>query len=340
MDITPLSKRTYLHLPTFARFVPTPEGRPALAAVLDIADGVCSRRVRRGGPTLLVLHGPPGTGKTHLALALVQQVTSRCPDLGVTILQAGDLGDEERKDALARARHSDLVVIEDVQHLPARAVEPLVQLLDCLAAWQRQVMVTANAGPAELANRGQRFPARLTSRLAAGLVIRLTPLGRAGRLALLQQEARRRRLKVAPEVLAWLADNLAGARQLLGALTQVKALARLQPLDVETVADHFRAQALAGAVTVEQIAQRVSGYFRVAPKALQSRRRSPSILWPRQVGMYLARQLTPLSLAQIGAYFGGRDHSTVLHACRKVEAALTDNVRLSGAVRQLHAELA
>ncbi|HYT93717.1 MAG TPA: helix-turn-helix domain-containing protein, partial [Gemmataceae bacterium] len=92
-------------------------------------------------------------------------------------------------------------------------------------------------------------------------------------------------------------------------------------------------------ITVERIAERVGGYFRVEPAQLQSRRRYRGVLLPRQVGMYLARQLTGLSLEQIGAYFGGRDHSTVLHACRKVEQALDSDAALSGAVRQLHAEL-
>jgi chromosomal replication initiator protein len=100
------------------------------------------------------------------------------------------------------------------------------------------------------------------------------------------------------------------------------------------------ASATAARVTVERIAQRVGGYFRVVPRQLQSRRRYRNILVPRQVGMYLARQLTGLSLGQIGAYFGGRDHATVLHACRKVEQAITEDAALSGAVRQLHADLA
>ena len=83
----------------------------------------------------------------------------------------------------------------------------------------------------------------------------------------------------------------------------------------------------------------VGQHFRVEPARLCSRGRTREVLLPRQVGMYLARRLTPLSLVQIGAYFGGRDHSTVLHACRKVEQALASDAGLSGAIRQLHADL-
>ena len=108
---------------------------------------------------------------------------------------------------------------------------------------------------------------------------------------------------------------------------------------MDAVAESFRTDADARRATVERIAQRVGRYFRVEARRLQGRDRSRQALLPRQVGMYLARRLTDLSLEQIGAYFGGRDHSTVLHACRKVEQALADDLVLSGAVRQLQADL-
>jgi len=243
---------------------------------------------------------------------------------------------------LHEARDSDLLIIEDLQHLPARSAEALARTLDVLRARGRQVVCTASAGPQQLAHRGEPPPARLTSRLAAGLVVGLEPLPAAGRLAVLEDKAKRKRLPVGREVLAWLAERLGGGRELEGALNRLEALTRLhgRPPDVPAVAAQFGERDAAGPVTVERIAQRVGGYFRVKPEQLQSRRRYRGVLVPRQVGMYLARQLTELSLGQIGAYFGGRDHSTVLHACRKVEAALARDVTLSGAVRQLHADLA
>jgi chromosomal replication initiator protein len=185
-------------------------------------------------------------------------------------------------------------------------------------------------------------PVRLASRLAGGLVVGLELFGPASRHEFLRRLGEGRGLAIDPAVLAWLAENTPGsARQLEGALTRLADLARAlgRPPDEAEVRAAFRPDAETHRPTVERIAQRVSRHFRVEPARLRSRGRTREVLLPRQVGMYLARRLTALSLEQIGAYFGGRDHSTVLHACRKVERALADDPGLSGAVRQLHAEL-
>ena len=332
--------------PTFARFTAAAENRPALLAVQQVAVCVASRRTRRADNPLLV-HGPPGVGKSHLVSALVGEVTRNAPDFIVHLVAAGDLDtwddSEEREDPFEAARRCDLLIVEDLQHLPLRSAEKWVQLFDYLLARDRQMVFTANAGPQHLNHRGQRFPARLSSRLASGLVVHLPPLSVAGRLALLKDQAQRRQLAVGHDVLAWLAEHLTGGgRHLEGALTRLETLARMhhRPLDVAAVAGHFQEQAEANRPTVERIAERVSGYFRVRPQELQSRRRYRTVLLPRQVGMYLARRLTSLSLQQIGAYFGGWDHSTVRHACKKIETDLARDAVLSGAVRQIHADLA
>jgi chromosomal replication initiator protein len=289
-----------------------------------------------------MFHGPAGSGKTHLISALVTEVTRQCPQAVITVKAAQDLADcslEGGSDSFDLARQCDLYVLEDLQHLPAWAAWLLAHLVDYLHTRQCAMVLTAVAGPRHLEN----LPARLVSRLVGGLVVGLEPLSAQSRLAVLQDKAQRRQLAIRPDVLAWLAEHLTGGgRQLEGAISRLEALARLQsgPLDLLAVSGHFQAEVEAGRPTVDRIARRVGGYFRVQPDQLQSRLRSRQVLLPRQIGMYLARQLTGLSLEQIGAYFGGRDHSTVLHACRKVKQTLDRDAVLLGAVRQMHAELA
>jgi chromosomal replication initiator protein len=334
---------------TFARFVACPENRSALLAVQEVAASICARRPVRFSP--LFIHGPAGCGKTHLTSALVDEVTRNRLHLAVHVLSARVFGDtiQGRRDFaefmadISGLSESDLAIVEDLQHLSPRAAESLVQILDNRQTHGRPTVCTATTGLQALHWRGERLPARLTSRLAGGLVVGVQPLQAASRLAILEDKAQRQQLAVSREVLVWLAEHLGGGgRELEGALTQLQTLVGMHsgPLEVAQVATHFGQQARETEVTVERIVEQVSGFYRVPAGQLQSRLRSRKVLLPRQVSMYLARQLTPLSLGEIGSYFGGRDHSTVLHACRKMEQELEHDPVLSGAVQQLQHQLA
>ncbi len=331
---------------TFSRFVPAPENRSALMALDHLATCLCSGLHQRLIAPLFV-HGPPGTGKTHLMTALAEAVARRGSARTITLLGAADFqqqASDQETHPLLDCKQCDLLIIEDLQMLrvsenaATSVFEALVEVLDYRHARQQPSVLTANAGPAEI----RHFPPRLVSRLAAGLVVRIEPLQYASRLLFLQEMAQRRQLAARSEVLDWLARNLTGGgRQLEGALNQLAVLSSMQQRlpDIADIEIHFREQASAARPTVERIAERVGHCYRIQARHLQSRRRYQSVLLPRQVGMYLARQLTDLSLQEIGRFFGGRDHSTVLHACRKIERQLEADVSLSGTVNQLRADL-
>ncbi len=327
---------------SFRDWIELPENRAACVAANRVAQSIGAAKLSRTLNPLL-LHGPSGSGKTHLLTILVHEIVRQAPDRVICQVAAGELtagtSNGSEGDSLAEARRADLLIVEDLQQLPARAAEAFVRLVDHGLARGQQQIFTACAGPGRLAH----LPARLTSRLAGGLVVGLSALSAESRRVYLAERARRRGLALEPAVRDWLAEHLSGSGRILdGALARLEALSRIEgrPATVREVTAQFRAEAETGRPTVERIAEGVGSYFRVEPQQLQSRSRMRSTLVPRQVSMYLARQLTDLSLEQIGAYFGGRDHSTVLHACRKVEQALADDVPLSQAVRQLHADLA
>jgi chromosomal replication initiator protein len=326
--------------PTIARWVSTPENYPARMAVDRVADQVCCGRPQRENNPIF-LHGPSGTGKTHLVESLAREAAARRPDLTIRIMAARELTGQDLISSTGRKyeplHECDLLVVEDVQKLPPRANEVMVATLDNRLARHRQTAVTANKGPAQLIGMTNR----LTSRLASGLVVGLAPLGRASRLSFLQDRIERRQVAVGRDVLTWLAENLPGSvRRLEGAVARLEVLTRHHGRfpDLETVVDQFRLEIEAERPTVQLIAERVGRHFQVDPRLLQSRRRSRGTLVPRQLAMALTRRLTPLSLEQIGTYFGGRDHSTVLHACRKLESGR--DAALVSVMRQLQAEFA
>jgi chromosomal replication initiator protein len=350
--------------PTLGRFLVVPENRAAFLAIEAIGAAFQTNLAHRL-VTPLMLHGPGGAGKTHLATALIHELMRQNVQLGVRQMVANDWkmllmqrpsntpegasrsGDSTRDPSetptwLAEARAADFLVVEDLHHLPSGAAEAMVQLLDERQGHHLPTLGTSRFGPRQLAQRSPRLGERLTSRLAAGLVVALAPLQADSRLRLLQEFAQRRQLAVGLDILRWLATHLAGGgRQLEGVVAQLDTLAKLQrrPLQLADIRPHFRAQMEALQPSVERIVEQVGGHFGIEPADLYSRRRLRSILLPRQISMYLARRLTGLSMKQIGARLGGHDHSTVLHACRKIEDASRRDALLSGAIRQLQGEL-
>lgn len=316
--------------PPAARMLALPENRSAFAALQATLAGLASDATT-SAPQLLYVFGSSGSGKT----CLIQTLTDELAALGknATVVAARDFAECE---ALIER---DLVIVEDLQQLPPRQAEALIHVLDERQRCDLPTVVTALQGPSELQHRGELYSRRLTSRLAGSLVVELQPLQAASRRRLLERFAKDAHLAVAADVLDWLAQQLVtGGRQLAGAIRQLKTLQALQkkPLSVENVRNRFETMHL----TAERITDAVCQYYDVKPRQVLSARRSREVLLPRQLSMYLTRQLTNCSLERIGACFGGRDHKTVLHACQKMAQAVRSDAALAGVIRQLQASLA
>lgn len=316
-----------------AGIVEVPENRPALLAIRELVRVFAGEDV--DAPLLFFLHGRPGMGKTRLASKLIDGIQKIAPHVAVSQLSASDLTASAAPELLQAAREADFLVLEDLQHLHPSFVEAIIDLLDQRDAEGRYTLVTATSGPKELCHRGVVFPARLRSRLAAGLVIALESLSIESRIAALVQWTQG--LSIDREALAWLARQLSTWREIEGAVTQMTA--QDEPLTPSVMRRRFEDVAAMRELTVERIAERVADYFDLSPRWLRSQLRQRGVLQARQISMYLARRLTKLPLERIGRYFGGRDHSTVLHACAKVEKVLATPSELAGTIRQLEAEL-
>jgi chromosomal replication initiator protein len=290
-----------------------------------------------------VLHGTPGTGKSRLNASFVAYVNTLGSGLTAQVVSAGDVArspDESLSDS--ELRDCDILALEDIQHLPERAADRACDLLDQRTAHRRSTIITASAGPAQLSH----LPQRLTSRLAAGLVIHLRPLTTASRHAILAATAKEKNVPLTEDAIAWLAEQptSGGVRATLGLLQNLAQVADTFPGPL-TRDDVERVLAQHGQLTpdtseVSRIISRVANAFAISEKELLGESRLRAILRPRQVAMYLARELTTLSLPRLGTAFGGRDHTTVLHACRKVEAEIRNNATLAQQVRDLQASLA
>jgi chromosomal replication initiator protein len=302
----------------------------------------CIQQGGKGRPiNPLYLHGPTGTGKTHLLMHLREQV-------GGMVWSAGDWNTGEDASPLPTDSLAELpgvvpgvlpgvLLVDDLHRFPPRADETLVGLVDRCLVRPLQLVVTATVGPALLPNASRR----LASRLASGLVVGLQPLGLESRRVALERAAQHRSLSLGDEVLQFLAAKLPGSfRALEGALNRLETLGPRPSLQaVRTLLDADSTPRTASEA-LERIIARVCDYFQVPANDLRSARRSRQVMVPRQVSMYLARQFTDLSLVAIGEHLGGRDHSTVLHACRKIEEDLQNDANLCRAVRELAAGLA
>ena len=303
----------------------------------------------------LFLCGPPGVGKTHLLSSIANLLLTHNPDLSVRST-TGEAFTNEFLGALTgghteafklRFRDVDVLLVDDVQFLErkARTEEEFFHTFNALHDSGRQLVLTSDRPPRDL----QDLEDRLRERFQAGLVADIDPPDLPTRLAILRKRAQHDDIALADErVLDAIAERVqSNVRALEGALIRIVAFSSLtgRELTLELAQEvldglypHNPVNARSTR-TVADIQKATCELFGITPAELVSPSRTARVSWPRQLAMYLSRELTDESLPAIGRHFGGRDHTTVIHACRRTRARIADDAAARQAVEKLERAL-
>lgn len=325
---------------TFDTFVDGTPNRVALAAARTIADAGAS--AVRFNP--LFIHASVGLGKTHLLQAIAAEALKRPERARVVYLTAEyfmwrfatAIRDNNALSFKEQLRDIDLLIIDDMQFLQGKSIQhEFCHLINTLLDSAKQVVVAADRPPSEL----ESLDPRVRSRLQGGVALEMIAPDYAMRLEILKRrlvaaQAEDHSLDITPEILDHVAQSVTGSgRELEGAFNQLLFRQTFEPnLSVDRVDEllsHLMRGGEAKRIRIEEIQRIVARHYNVSKQDLLSNRRTRTIVKPRQIAMYLAKMLTPRSLPEIGRRFGGRDHTTVLHAVRKIEDILGKDQKLS-----------
>jgi chromosomal replication initiator protein len=293
-------------------------------------------------------------GKTHLLQAVCQEMLRRDPSARIVYISCSTFMDIFHEAVRAgrmmefrhRFRNADMLVIDDIHFLSKheQTQEEFFHTFNALYQGGRQIVLSSDAAPSEIPDLEER----LVSRFNCGLVARIDRPAYETRIAILKTKAALHDLQMPDEVPAYIAARLdSNIRELEGALTRLRGLAMANgvPITLElakqALADGRPAE-VAGAATqptIQQIIDAVTKYYDIKLSDLMSKRRHKSVTLPRQVCMWLARKHTRFSLEEIGGYFGGRDHTTVMHAVRTVGSRAQTDAALSSDVTRIEQSL-
>ena len=325
---------------TFDNFVVGPSNRLAHASCIAVSQSL--------GNTYnpLFTYGNSGLGKTHLLHAVCAETRRKSHKAIIQFLSCEDFVNrfiraiEEGNLAgfQSQFRTVDMLVIDDVQFLREReqSQEEFFHTFNALYNNGKQIILSADCPPTQIPSLEER----LISRFNWGLVTRIDPPSHDTRVAIVQKKAHLRGLSISDEIAEYVARKVqANIRELEGALTTIYAVATTTgkeiTLELARTALEGQIKAAARHISITDIIEVVTTHFDVRLTDLQSKRRSQGITEPRQICMYLARDLTKHSLEEIGGHLGGRDHTTVMHACSKISKAKKSDPQMNSLLNEL-----
>jgi chromosomal replication initiator protein len=326
---------------TFETFVIGSSNRFAHAAAVAVAESPA----KAYNP--LFVYGSSGLGKTHLLHAIGHYATVLGTAKSVRYVSTEEftndfinsLRDDKTSAFQRRYRDVDILLIDDIQFLETRerTQEEFFHTFNTLHNGTKQIVITSDRSPKQLST----LEDRLRTRFEWGLLADIQPPDLETRIAILQKKAAQERLLAPPDVLEFIASRISSSiRELEGALIRVTAFASLNRALVdlglaEEVLRDFIPDGPGPELTADQIMQSTSEYFGVSIDDLRGQSRSRVLVNARQVAMYLCRELTDLSLPRIGQAFGGRDHTTVMHADRKIRQQMAERRSLFNQIAEL-----
>lgn len=330
---------------TFENFVIGSNSQLAHAASIAVAHAPA------GAYNPLFLYGDTGLGKTHLMHAVGHHVQSNNPDARVAYLSSekftnefiGAIQENTLTKFRQRYRSVDVLLIDDVQFLSGkeRIQEEFFHTFNDLFESQKQIFLSSDRPANEIA----KLESRLVSRFQWGLVTDIQAPDFETRVAILRKKAQQHNYAISDEVVHFIAKHIVkNIRRLEGALIKVCSYSSLtnKPLDIATceqLLSDVLMEAAKQQLTIETIQKKVAEYYELRHSDMLSRRRPAHIAVPRQIGMHLSRELTKHSLQEIGEAFGGRDHGTVIHACKQVENLVEQDDSIRHSVEYLKSQL-